>query len=168
MIQSDIFDSVDMNIKKITNTAFVFIVKRLSEIFGVIVSILGLLLFISLISYSPEDPNFIFPEDIEIKNWLGFRGSYISDLFFQSIGLISFLFSFTLIFTGMNMFSNKDFFLIIENTFYSILYLLFGSVFFGYFYNTAFVLFINGNGGFIGTYLSDNIFNNLINFNRVF
>ena len=134
MIQSDIFDSVNMNIRKITNSAFVFIVKRLSEIFGALISISGLLLFISLISYSPEDPNFIFPENMEIKNWLGFKGSYISDLFFQSIGLISFLFSFTLIFTGINMFSNKDFFLIIENTFYSILYLLLGSLFFSYFY----------------------------------
>ena len=167
MIQSDIFDSVYMNIKKITNSAFVFIVKRLSEIFGALISISGLLLFISLISYSPEDPNFIFPENIEIKNWLGFKGSFISDLFFQSIGVISFLFSFTLIFTGINMFSNKDFFLIIENTFYSILYLLFGSLFFSYFYNTAFALFINGNGGFVGTYLSDNIFKSLINLNEI-
>ena len=167
MIQSDIFDSIYMNIKKITNSAFVFIVKRLSEIFGALISISGLLLFISLISYSPEDPNFIFPENIEIKNWLGFKGSFISDLFFQSIGVISFLFSFTLIFTGINMFSNKDFFLIIENTFYSILYLLFGSLFFSYFYNTAFALFINGNGGFVGTYLSDNIFKSLINLNEI-
>ena len=96
MIQSDIFDSVNMNIRKITNSAFVFIVKRLTEIFGASISISGLLLFISLISYSPEDPNFIFPENIEIKNWLGFRGSYISDLFFQTVGLTSFLFSLTL------------------------------------------------------------------------
>ncbi len=166
MIQSDIFDLVDMNIKKITNTAFVFTVKRLSEVFGILISVSGLLLFISLISYSPEDPNFIFPENIEIKNWLGFRGSYISDLFFQTVGLTSFLFSLTLIFTGINIFLNKDLFLIIENIFYSILYLLFGSVFFSYFYNTTFTLFINGNGGFVGTYLSDNIFKNLIIFNE--
>ena len=167
MIQSDIFDSVDMNIKKITNTVFVFIANRLSEIFGIIISVSGLLLFISLISYSPEDPNFIFPENMEIKNWLGFRGSYISDLFFQSVGLISYLFSLTLIITGINIFLNQDFFLIIENSFYSILYLLFGSLFFSYFYNTAFALFINGNGGFIGTYLSDNIFKNLIYHNEI-
>ena len=160
MIQSDIFDSVDMNIKKITNTAFLFVSKKLSEILGILIFITGFLLFISLISYSPEDPNFIFPENMEIKNWLGFRGSYVSDLFFQSVGLISYLFSLTLIFTGINIFLNKDFFLIIENIFYSILYLLFGSLFFSYFYNTAFILFINGNGGFIGTYLNDNIFNN--------
>ena len=166
MIQSDKFDSLDMNIKKITNKTLVFIIKRLSEIFGVLISLAGLILFISLISYSPDDPNFIFPENIEIKNLLGFRGSYISDLFFQSLGLISFLFSFTLIFTGIKMTISKDFFLVIENLFYSILYLIFGSLFFSYFYNTAFALFINGNGGFVGTYLNENIFNNLIVINE--
>ncbi len=166
MIQSDKFESVDMNIKKITNLTVVFISKRLSEIIGILISLTGLILFISLISYSPDDPNFIFPENTEIKNLLGFRGSYISDLFFQSLGLISFLFSFTLIFTGIKMTISKDFFLIIENLFYSILYLIFGSLFFSYFYNTAFALFINGNGGFVGTYLSENIFNNLIVINE--
>ena len=130
MIQSDKFESVDMNIKKITNLTVVFISKRLSEIIGILISLTGLILFISLISYSPDDPHFIFPENTEIKNLLGFRGSYISDLFFQSLGLISFLFSFTLIFTGIKMTISKDFFLIIENLFYSILYLIFGSLFF--------------------------------------
>ena len=167
MIQSGIFDSVNMNIKKIANAAFVFIVKRLSEISGIFILISGFLLFISLITYSPEDPNFIFPENMEIKNWLGFKGSYISDLFFQSVGLTSYLFSITLVFTGINMFFNKDFFLIIENIFYSILYLSIGSLFFSYFYNTTFALFINGNGGFIGAYLSENIFKNLISLNEI-
>ena len=167
MIQSDKFDSMDINIKKITNITLVFIIKRLSEIFGILISFAGLILFISLISYSPEDPNFIFPENVEIENLLGFRGSYISDLFFQSIGLISLLFSFTIIFTGINMILSKDFFLIIESLFYSILYSIFGSLFFSYFYNTAFALFINGNGGFVGIYLSENIFNNLIIINEV-
>ena len=167
MIQSDIFDSVDMNIKKITNITLVFIEKRLAETLGILIVLTGLTLFISLISYSPEDPNFIFPENTKIKNLLGFRGSYISDLFFQSIGLISFLFSFTLIFTGTNMIFNKNLFLIIENLFYSILYSIFGSLFFSYFYNTAFALFINGNGGFVGIYLSENIFSNLIIINEI-
>ena len=166
MIQSGKFESVEMNMKKIINLTLDFVTKRLSEIIGILISLAGLILFISLISYSPDDPNFIFPENIEIKNLLGFRGSYISDLFFQSLGLISFLFSFTLIFTGIKMTISKDFFLVIENLFYSILYLIFGSLFFSYYYNTAFALFINGNGGFVGTYLSENIFSNLIIINE--
>ena len=109
MIQSDKFDSLNMNIKKITNITLIFIVKRLAEIFGFLVFFAGLILLVSLISHSPEDPNFIFPDNREIKNLLGVRGSYISDLFFQSIGLISYLFSITLIFTGINIFIGKNF-----------------------------------------------------------
>ena len=167
MIQSDKFDSSNMDIKKITNSILLFIVKRLIEIIGITISIIGILLLISLISYSPSDPNFIFPENTEIKNLLGFRGSYVADLFFQSIGLISHLISVTLIFTGISIFQKKDLLLMIENVFYTIPYSLIGASFFSYFYNTAFALFINGNGGFVGTYLSDNIFKSLINLNEI-
>ena len=155
-----------MNIKKITLDTSLFVGRRLTEIFGIFTLITGFYLLISLISYSPEDPNFIFPENTEIKNLLGVRGSYISDLFFQSIGLISYLFSITLIFTGVNITLSKDLFLIIENFFYSVFYLLIGSLFFNYFYNTDFALFINGNGGFVGNYLNENVFNNLITLNE--
>ena len=47
-----------------------FIIKRLAELFGVFLIIASILLFISLISYTPEDPNFIFPENQQIKNFL--------------------------------------------------------------------------------------------------
>ena len=166
MIQSDIFDSINMNIKKITNSILLFIAKRLTEIFGILILISGILLLISLISYYPEDPNFIFPENKEIKNILGFRGSYVSDLFFQSIGLISYLFSLTLIFTGLNITLSKDLFLIIENIFYSVSYLILGTSFFNHFYDSTFILFINGNGGFVGYYLNENLFRKLIILNE--
>ena len=110
MIQSDKFDSLKMNIKKIANIAFEFMIKRLIEIFGFCVLFIGILLFITLVSYSPEDPNFIFPENTEIKNLLGYQGSFVSDLFLQSIGYISYLIPFTLVFTGINIFKNKSFF----------------------------------------------------------
>ena len=48
-----------------------FTIKRLAEIFGVIVSSCGIFLLIALLSYSVEDPNFIFPSDTKIKNILG-------------------------------------------------------------------------------------------------
>ena len=100
-----------MNIKKITSKITQFIINRLIEIIGVSISIIGILLFIALISYSPSDPNFIFTENAEIKNILGFQGSYISDLFYQSIGIISYLISITYLITGINIFrqSNKKF-----------------------------------------------------------
>ena len=106
-----------MDIKKTANLLINFTIKRLAEIFGIIVFVAGILLFLSLFTYSPEDPNFIFPDNTEIKNILGFQGSFVSDLFFQSLGLISYLFSLTLILTGINIFWSKEFFLIIESFF---------------------------------------------------
>ena len=151
-----------MNIKKAANSLINFTLKRLAEIFGIIVFIAGALLFIALFSYSPEDPNFIFPKEIEIKNLLGFQGSFISDLFFQSVGLIAFLISLTYIFSGINIFRYKDFFLIIENTFVAILYSIIGSLFLSYFYPNSFIFYVNGNGGFIGNYFNQSFLNSII------
>ena len=92
-----------MNIKKIANSTLQFIIHRLIEIIGTLISLIGILLLIAFVSYSPSDPNFIFPENTEIQNFLGFQGSYISDLFFQSIGIISYLVSLTFFITGINI-----------------------------------------------------------------
>ena len=169
MIQSGKFDSFIMNIKNIANSILIFTLNRLIEIFGIIISIIGLGLLISLISYSPSDPNFIFPENTVINNILGFQGSYTSDLFFQSIGLISFLIPITLILTGINIFKKKEMFLIIENTFFIIIYSIIGSLFFNVFYENSYELYINGNGGFIGSYLgSESLKKFLINYENIF
>ncbi len=152
-----------MDIKKIATNSFQFIIKRIIEILGLLVSILGILLLISLISYSPNDPNFIFPENTEIQNILGYKGSYISDLFFQSIGVISYLVSITYTLTGINIFRNKNFFLIIENTFFSIIYCIIGCIFFNFFYKNTYELFVNGNGGFVGQFLNKTFIGDLIN-----
>ena len=162
MIQSDKFDSAHMNIKEIANSISIFLFKRLIEIFGIIVFLLGILLFIALISYSPTDPNFIFAENTEIKNILGFQGSYTSDIFFQSIGLISLLIPFTFVLTGINIFRQKEFFIFIESLFFIVIYSLVGSLFFNYFYSNNFSIHINGNGGFIGEYLNRSFINSLV------
>ena len=109
MIQSGKFDSSIMDIKKLGNSILVFIIKRLIEIFGIFIFCLGILLFLALISYSPSDPNFIFPENTKIQNILGFQGSYVSDLFIQSAGLISYLIPVTYLFTGINIFKKKKY-----------------------------------------------------------
>ncbi len=157
-----------MNIKKTANLLINFTFKRLAEMFGIVIFVSGILLFLTLLTYSPEDPNFIFPDNTKIKNILGFQGSFISDLFFQSIGLISYMFAMTLIITGINIFRVKDLFLLIENIFYTVIYILFGSLFLSHFYSDAFTLYINGNGGFIGSYLNQTFFNTLISLNEVF
>src|SRR5210317_2295662 len=152
-----------MNIKKIASNTLQFVINRLIEIIGICISLVGALLLIALVSYSPSDPNFIFPENTDIQNILGFRGSYISDLFFQSIGAISYLISITLFVTGINIFNCKDLFLIIENIFFSIFYCIFGSLFFDFFYKNTFELYINGNGGFVGQYLGQTFLGNILN-----
>ena len=147
-----------MEIKKIASNSLNFIIKRFIELFGLVISIISILLFSSLLSYSPEDPNFIFPENTEIQNILGFKGSFISDLFFQSLGLISILISISLFFTSINIIRSKKISLLITNLFYTILYSLLGALFFSVFYPNSFWLSINGNGGFVGKFLEKNFF----------
>tara|TARA_B100000900_G_scaffold340900_1_gene303839 strand:+ start:4415 stop:6505 length:2091 start_codon:yes stop_codon:yes gene_type:complete len=155
-----------MNIKKVFIIAYDFTIKKLIEILGFIIIVSGIWLMIALISYSPNDPNFIFPTDTKINNLLGFKGSFVADLFMQSIGIISYLIPITLIFTGINIFRFKDLFLLIENLFYSILCSIIGSLFFGFYYLDAFTLYIHGNGGFIGAYLNQTFLKNLIQTNE--
>ena len=155
-----------MNIKKTANLLLNFTIQRLAEIFGVIISLAGVMLMLSLITYSPNDPNFIFPENTKIENLMGFQGSFISDLFFQSVGLISYLIPFTLVITGINIFKTKDFFLFIENNFFIILYLIFGTLFFAHYYSDVYALYINGNSGFVGQYLNQTFLKSLILINE--
>ena len=155
-----------MNIKKTANLLLNFAIKRLAEIFGTIIFGSGALLLIALITYSPEDPNFIFPDNTKIKNLLGFKGSFISDLFFQSFGLIAYLISITYIITGINIFRIKEFFLIFENTFFATLYCIFGTLLLAHFYSDGFIIYINGNGGFVGDYLDKTFLNSLIQVNE--
>ena len=154
-----------MEIKKLANNVLIFIVNRFIEIFGMSIIVMGVFLLISLNSFSPDDPNFIFTESIQIKNLLGYRGSFLADFFFQSFGLISLLIPFSLVFTGTNIILNKKIFFLIESNFFTVLYLLCGSLFFSIFYTNTFELYINGNGGFIGKYLGSSFLKSLINFN---
>ena len=96
-----------MKIKNFVDKTTNFLIKRLSELVGIILLGFSILLFVSLISYSPEDPNFIFPENAEIKNLLGAKGSYVSDILYQSIGLISLLVPISFIFISLSVIIEK-------------------------------------------------------------
>ena len=152
-----------MEIRKLANNSLSFIIRRFIEIFGISLIIISLLLFFSLISYSPEDPNFIFPKNTQIKNLLGFNGSIVSDLFFQSFGFISFLVPISFFVTGVNIAKSKKTLLFINNLFYTIIYILVGSIFCSHFYQESFWLSINGNGGFLGSYFQQIFLSSTIN-----
>ena len=155
MIQSDKTDSIIMNIKNYLSKTGTFLLKRIAELFGILLVVISILLFVSLISYSPDDPNFIFPENKIINNYLGQRGSYISDIFFQSVGFIALLIPFSIFFTGISIIINKKIILIIENTFFIILYTILGVLFFTKYHQETYWLTINGNNGFVGKIFED-------------
>ena len=154
-----------MNIKNILDKTGSFLLKRLSELIGASLLVLSILLLISLISYSPEDPNFIFPENAEIKNLLGIKGSYTSDIFFQSIGLISLLIPISLFFISLSIITDKKILVFIESFFFIVLYSITGTLFFTIFHTETYWLTINGNNGFVGNLFIDSFFVNLLSIN---
>ena len=154
-----------MKLKILANNALNFGVNRIIEIIGIAILIAGALLLASLITFSPDDPNFIFPDNTKIKNILGFYGSFLADIFFQSFGLIALLIPFSFIFSGIIIIISKKTLLLLECFFYTSLYSLLGALFFSSFYPTTFKLYINGNGGFVGSYLETTFLNSIINFN---
>ena len=143
-----------------------FCIKRLAELIGLILIAISIFLLLSLLSYSPEDPNFIFPENTIVKNIMGSKGSYVSDLFFQSFGLISILIPITYFFTGINILISKTFLIILENTFFIVIYIFFGCLFFTAFHENSFWLIINGNSGFLGNLFKDNFILIVVNSNE--
>ena len=76
------------------------IIEKLKhEIIGILLVALGILLFLSLISYHPMDPSFFSYTSSKVRgihNWMGVVGSYVSGFLFQAFGLPSFLISLVL------------------------------------------------------------------------
>ncbi len=151
-----------MNIKPLIQNISNFLLDRLVQLIGIILTFLSIFVLLALFTYSAEDPNFVFSNNNEINNIFGFRGSVVSDFLFQTMGLVSFLFSITLFITGINVVIKKRLVIILENFFYTILYIIFGTVFLGIFYLNSFWLPVNGNGGFVGNILTQTFLENLI------
>ena len=70
--------------------------RRINELIGFIGGTLGILLALSLLSYSPQDASFNVsapsPLGGPAHNWIGPVGAHIADLFFQGFGYAAFLF----------------------------------------------------------------------------
>ena len=143
-----------------------FLIRRITEFFGLIVVFFAISILISLASYSPDDPNFIVNQKNEIQNLLGHKGSIVSDFLFQSVGLTAFLIPITLFFSGLNILIYKRQIVFIDNLFFCIIYIIFGCLFLSYFKNESFLLTVNGNGGFIGLFLEDSFLASIIEINN--
>ena len=136
-----------------------FIKNRVIETFGLLLALTSVFLLLSIASYSPDDPNFIYsPGDSDIKNITGFYGSVISDFLLQSLGLTSFLVSFTILNWGLKIISEKKINHFANKIFYTLLYIIFGTLVLNIAFNHSFWLISNGNGGFVGRILKENIY----------
>ena len=155
-----------MKIKDILEKTVSFLLKRLSELIGASLLIFSVLLMISLITYSPEDPHFIFPENAEIKNLMGTKGSYTSDILYQSLGLISLLIPISFFFISLKVIVEKKNLIIVESLFFIILYSITGTLFFTVFHTETYWLIVNENNGFIGDLFKESFIVNLINLNH--
>ena len=154
-----------MNIKKNVEKIKNFTLKRLVEIIGILILIISILILVALISYSPDDPNFIYPENQKIKNFLGINGSISADFLLQSIGLISYFLPITLFFLSITIIYYKTLVQVVSSLFYIVCYSLFGTIFLTQFHKEAFFLIVNGNGGFVGDYFYNKIFFDIVNLN---
>ena len=166
MVQINLYDSLFMKFENFLTKTKDFLIKRIAELFALFVIFIGSVIFISLLSYSPQDPNFIIGGNGEIKNMLGLRGSIISDFLFQSIGLICYAIPFTFLFSGVYLFAIKKPIIFIDNILFCLLYVIFGSLFFSYFSDQSFFLTINGNGGFVGSFFKESFVSSVLSINE--
>ncbi len=155
-----------MKFFNITQKVSNFLIRRLIELFGLLIVLASIFLLVALLTYAPEDPNFIFPENTIIKNFFGIKGSLVSDLFFQSVGLVSILISLSFLITGIHIVRKKQIVIILQNTFFVITYSILASLFLNFYHRESFWLVINGNGGFVGELLNKTFLISLINLNE--
>ena len=139
-----------MNINIYSNKIANFLALRLAELIGIFFIFTSIFFVLTLISYSPEDPNFIVSKKFEIKNLMGFRGSYTSDILLQSFGLASFLLLLNFFFWGLDLIIKKELRRIILKLFLVVAYLTVGTVFIYLTFDNSFWLIDNGNSGFVG------------------
>jgi DNA segregation ATPase FtsK/SpoIIIE, S-DNA-T family len=85
--------------------------RRINELVGFIGVTLGVLLALSLLSYSPQDASFNVsapaPIGAPAHNWIGPVGAHVADLLFQGLGYAAFLFPIGLLLLAVFWFRSK-------------------------------------------------------------
>ncbi len=133
--------------------------NKLIELSGILLILLAFFILISITTYSPSDPNFIYnPENVDIKNLGGFYGSVISDFLLQAIGLVAFFLVLNLFNWGLAIITNKKINNFIPKIFFTLVYIIFGTTFINIYLNDSFWLIDNGNGGFVGRIIKENFY----------
>ena len=80
--------------------------ERGSEILGVLLMALALMVTVSLISHSPDDPAWYFKDTSQraTQNLIGPVGAFLSEALLQLLGIVSYLLAFFLAIIGWNRF----------------------------------------------------------------
>jgi S-DNA-T family DNA segregation ATPase FtsK/SpoIIIE len=130
---------------------------KLIELLGIILIAASLIYLFSIITYSADKINYIFPEEKNIHNHLIKIFNYFSDFFLQSFGIFCLI-----IFINTNIWSFQIIFNKNVKSFSRKLSLLFlsillGSTFFSIINEKSFWLPDNGLGGFVGNYISESL-----------
>ncbi len=135
---------------------------RSSDIVGVVLIFFAIFIFVSLISYNPQDPSWTNtgwadsqPSEPKIHNAIGKAGAYLSDAFLQVFGFASFLISFALFYMSIQCFSSKEERnLLIKSMGSLFLLLVFSSLLFMLFEDVPWRGSETQAGGFIGKLIS--------------
>jgi S-DNA-T family DNA segregation ATPase FtsK/SpoIIIE len=79
--------------------------RRLSELVGFLVAVAGLLVLLSLASFSPQDPSLdtAAAPGAVTQNWIGPVGAYTADLLFQGFGWVAYLIPMFLLVVGARL-----------------------------------------------------------------
>lgn len=135
--------------------------KIKNYIFGTFLILFSISVCISVFSYNENDPSFNNVSTYDkVKNYLGYFGSYLSDLLLQLIGLSSVLLAILFFILGYKIIFNK----VIYNKWQKVL------AFFGVLISSSIILNdfatssfcdINKCGGLLGNFLSNYIFFNV-------
>ena len=113
-------------------------------VMGSFLVILGILLFVSLLSYlfTGENDQSVLKDftnrSIETKNWLSKVGAWISHLLiYKGLGISSFIFSGLLFLSGISVLANSSKKRLWRNWFWGTLVIIWGSMLFGFTFHTA-------------------------------
>ena len=138
----------------IYNSVTNFVKKRTFELLGLLLISISLAMLVAFITYSPNDPSFVYNEqNAVILNFFGIYGSIVSDFLLQSFGILSFLILITFISWGVHLIIYKSINSLIFKLFFLVLYLIFGCVYIYITFNHSWWLDPHGNSGFVGELL---------------
>jgi len=130
---------------------------KLIELLGIILIGASLIYLFSILTYSADKINYIFPEEKNIHNHFIIVFNYFSDFFLQSFGIFCLI-----IFINTNIWSfqiilNKNVKSFSRKLSFLFLSILLGSTFFSLISEKSFWLPDNGLGGFVGNYISESL-----------